>query len=202
MLKPDRALALLAVMLLLGVAALAQAVQTAAVEPPSPNVNGGTSSDTNAPRLVKFSGAMRDGAGAPLSGTIGVTIAIYKEQQGGAPLWMETQNVALDAQGNYTVLLGSTRSEGLPLELFRTGESRWLGVQAQLPGELEQPRVLLVSVPYALKAADAETLGGKPLSAFVLAVPDSTGTQAASTIESGKKIVSQVAAAVSGLRRG
>jgi hypothetical protein len=40
-----------------------------------------------------------------------------------------------------------------------------------LPGEAEQPRVLLVSVPYALKAADAETLGGKPLSAFVLA-PD------------------------------
>ena len=29
--------------------------------------------------------------------------------------------------------------------------------------------MLLVSVPYALKAADAETIGGKPLSAFVLA---------------------------------
>jgi hypothetical protein len=42
--------------------------------------------------------------------------------------------------------------------LFATGESRWLGVQVQVPGEIEQPRVLLVSVPYALKAADAETL--------------------------------------------
>src|ERR1041385_3247005 len=38
-----------------------------------------------------------------------------------------------------------------------------------LPDAAEQPRVLLVSVPYALKAADAETLSGKPLSAFVLA---------------------------------
>ena len=38
-----------------------------------------------------------------------------------------------------------------------------------LPGEVEQPRVLLVSVPYALKAADADTLGGLPASAFVLA---------------------------------
>jgi hypothetical protein len=37
------------------------------------------------------------------------------------------------------------------------------------PGLEEQPRVLLVSVPYAMKAGDAETLGGKPLSAFVLA---------------------------------
>src|SRR3990170_1578308 len=36
----------------------------------------------------------------------------------------------------------------------------------------EQPRILLVSVPYALKAADAETLGGKPASAFVLARSD------------------------------
>src|SRR4029077_12206102 len=37
------------------------------------------------------------------------------------------------------------------------------------------PRVLLVSVPYALKAADADTLGGKPLSSFVLANPVSGG---------------------------
>lgn len=54
------------------------------------------------------------------------------------------------------------------MDLFASGESRWLGVQANLPGEVEQPRALLVSVPYALKAADAETLGGKPLAAFVL----------------------------------
>src|SRR5579864_8073879 len=34
-----------------------------------------------------------------------------------------------------------------------------------------------MSVPYALKAADAETFGGKPLSAFQLALPQSnTGT--------------------------
>jgi hypothetical protein len=40
--------------------------------------------------------------------------------------------------------------------------------------------VLLVSVPYALKAADAETLGGKPASAFLQASPDQedgTGTR-------------------------
>jgi hypothetical protein len=55
------------------------------------------------------------------------------------------------------------------LELFASGEPRWLGAQVQLPGEVEQPRVLLVSVPYALKALDSETLGGLPPSAFVLA---------------------------------
>ena len=93
-------------------------------------------------------------------------------QEGGAPLWLETQNVALDAKGRYDVLLGAEHAEGVPMDVFTSGEARWLGVQAQgQPGE--QPRVLLVSVPYALKAADASTLGGLPASAFVLAArPD------------------------------
>ena len=30
------------------------------------------------------------------------------------------------------------------------------------PGEVERPRVRITSVPYALKASDAETLGGLP----------------------------------------
>lgn len=126
------------------------------------------------PRLVKFSGVLNDGLGKPRTGLVGVTFAIYKEQEGGAALWLETQNVESDEQGRYAVLLGSTKSEGLPLELFSSGEPRWLGVQVNLREEVEQPRVLLVSVPYALKAADADTLGGKPLSSFVLS-PTSQG---------------------------
>src|SRR5207244_5347499 len=84
-------------------------------------------------------------------------------------LWQEVQNLELDTQGRYVTLLGAGSREGLPIEMFASGEPRWLGVRAQLPDEAEQPRILLLSVPYALKAADAETLGGKPLSAFVLA---------------------------------
>ena len=135
------------------------------------------------PRLVKFGGTLKDTQGKLLSNTVGVTFAIYKDQEGGAPLWVETQNVTPDEQGNYSVLLGATKSEGLSLELFSSGEPRWLGVQLQLPGEVEQPRVLLVSVPYALKAADAETLGGQPLSSFVLNAAQATsgsGTSATS----------------------
>jgi hypothetical protein len=97
----------------------------------------------------------------------GVTFAIYAEQEGGAPLWMETQNVTFEEGGKYTVLLGASSKEGVPVELFCTGQPRWLGVEG--PDIQEPPRVLIVSVPYALKAADAETLGGLPASAFVLA---------------------------------
>ncbi len=38
-----------------------------------------------------------------------------------------------------------------------------------MQGEAEQPSILLVSVPYALKAAEAETLAGRKASDFVLA---------------------------------
>ncbi|HXM21413.1 MAG TPA: hypothetical protein VN948_09135 [Terriglobales bacterium] len=121
------------------------------------------------PPMVKFSGVLTDVNSKPLTGVVGVTFSLYKDSQGGAPLWMETQNVQTYKNGHYSVMLGSTSSHGLPNNLFVSGEARWLGAQAQ--GQAEQPRTLLMSVPYALKAADAETLGGRPLSAFQLATP-------------------------------
>jgi hypothetical protein len=122
---------------------------------------------TAVPTMVRFSGNLKDANGKPLSGIAGLTFALYTDEQGGVPLWLETQNVQLDANGDYTVPLGATKPDGLPIDLFVSGDARWLGVQPQ--GQPEQPRVLLLAVPYALKAADAETVGGLPPSAFVRA---------------------------------
>jgi hypothetical protein len=119
------------------------------------------------PPLVNFSGVLTDVNGKPISGVVGVTFLLYKDAQGGAPVWLETQNVSPDKNGHYTAMLGSASSHGLPPEIFVAGEAHWLAVQ--VAGEAEQPRVLLVSAPYALKAGDAETLGGFPASAFMLA---------------------------------
>jgi hypothetical protein len=119
------------------------------------------------PQLIKFNGTLLDADERPMTGMTGVTFALYSEQTGGASLWMETQNVKPDANGNYTVLLGAASKGGVPAELFSRGEAHWLGIQVEQRAEL--PRVLLVSVPYALKAADATTLGGLPASAFALA---------------------------------
>jgi len=124
------------------------------------------------PHVVKFGGTVKDADGKPRTGVNGITFALYKDQAGGAALWLETQNVTLDGQGRYTVLLGANSAEGMPLEVFSANEARWLGAQ---PEGLPEQRVLLVSVPYALKAADAETLGGLPASSFVLAAPVATG---------------------------
>src|SRR6266545_2681967 len=109
------------------------------------------------PPLLRFNGVLRDVERKPRKGVAGVIFSIYSDSTGGAPLWQETQNVQLDSQGRFSILLGASKTDGIPVELFVAGEPRWLGVQAIFPGESEQPRVLLVSVPYAMKAADADT---------------------------------------------
>src|SRR5579863_9624033 len=83
------------------------------------------------PRLVKFNSTLKDANGKPVTGTVGITFLLYGDEHDGAPLWIETQNINLDAGGRYSVTLGSTTSRGLPAELFTTSEARWLGVQAQ-----------------------------------------------------------------------
>jgi hypothetical protein len=130
------------------------------------------------PQFVNFSGVLTDLNGQPLTGVTGVTFSLYKEETGGAALWLETQNVQPDKTGHYKVMLGSTASTGLPADIFVAGQARWLGVQAQ--GQSEQPRIMLLSVPYALKAGDAATVGGLPPSAFILANPN-TGASSSST---------------------
>lgn len=123
---------------------------------------------TTIPHLVRFTGTFHSANGLLVGPTESATLSVYAEEQGGSPLWQETQNVALDAEGHYTAMLGATQNEGVPMDLFTTSSPRWLGVMFNRPGETEQPRVQLVSVPYAMRAADAETLGGLPASAYLL----------------------------------
>src|SRR5580698_7202134 len=133
-----------------------------------------TESSVIVPQLVNYSGVATNAQGKAISGIAGVTFAIYSEQYEGSPLWLETQNVQPDSRGNFTAQLGAATSGGVPLQLFSSGQARWLGVRVD--GGEEQPRVLLLSVPYALKAADAQTLGGLPPSAFVLSPTANAGT--------------------------
>ena len=134
------------------------------------------------PPLIQFSSTATDEGGNSLSGVVNISFSLYSSQQGGEPLWTEAQNnVQLDSTGHYSVQLGITKPNGVPTTLFTSGEARWLGVQ--IAGQAEQPRVLLLSVPYALKAGDAATVGGLPPSAFVLAAGPN-GIALASTAES------------------
>ena len=158
--RPNSLLLISVCCLLSAVSAISFA-QTPASPAPA-QVTGSTVS-----RLISFNGLIRDADGRPVTGPMPVTFSLFAEQDGGLPLWSETQIAEADGQGHYTVYLGATVPAGLPLDLFTTGAARWLAVQT--PDQPDQPRVLLVEVPYALKAADADTLGGQPASAFALA---------------------------------
>ncbi|HET8666511.1 MAG TPA: hypothetical protein VFM10_00945 [Terriglobales bacterium] len=129
-----------------------------------------TTASVSVPRIVRFSGSLRQ---PTVPGMVGITFGLYKDERDGAPLWLETQNVAVDSNGGFTVLLGANHADGIPDDLFTSGDARWLGIRVD--GEPEQERVALVSVPYALKAGDANTLGGQPASAFLMAAPQSGG---------------------------
>src|SRR5690348_1941939 len=133
------------------------------------------------PRLMKFNGTVRDATGKPLTGTVDVTFSLYSTESGGDALWFETQSVQADELGRYTALLGAMHADGLPIDLFTSGDVRWLGIQVGHEPE-QQPRVLLVSVPYALKAGDAETLGGKPASAYMLSDSQKSSTSTTSVV--------------------
>jgi len=126
-----------------------------------------------------------------------VTFALYKQQADEEPLWTETQRVEVDEQGSYTALLGATQPTGIPVEVFRSDEARWLSVQVQ--GQEQRPRTVLVSVPYALKAVEAEKLAGKSASDFVLS--DSLGDQVRRVME-GQTIVANQTTSTGTLQPG
>ena len=113
------------------------------------------------PQQMRFAGALPNRAGD----TVEAVFRIYSAARGGEPLWTETQRVPVGPDGSYSVVLGAVSPKGLPQSVFAGGQARWLGISVeQAP---EQPRALLASVPYSMKAADAEALAGHAVSDFV-----------------------------------
>ena len=113
------------------------------------------------PQQVRYSGKLTNRPGE----TVEAVFRIYAAPQGGDPLWTETQQLTTAEDSSYSVLLGGASSSGLPQSVFAGGAARWLGVS--IDRYPEQDRVLLSSVPYAMKSADAESLSGHSASDFV-----------------------------------
>jgi hypothetical protein len=123
-----------------------------------PRITDSNSSQSLSNRTFSFSGSLP----GQLDGALSVTFSIYPDQQSATALWTETQVVQVTGE-KYSVMLGSTSATGLPPEIFSADQAHWLGVQ--LNGT--EKRFLLVSVPYAMKAVEAERLGGLLPSDFV-----------------------------------
>jgi hypothetical protein len=144
------------------------------------------------PHLIRFSGQVKNVAlASSQTGVVSLRFTIYDSEKDGTALWQEVQNTQADVMGRYEVLLGAASTEGVPPSLFSNGAQRWLGVQVVRPGSEEEPRVAMVSVPYAVKAGDAQTLGGLPASAFMRAQTN-TDTQSVPTTVTGVPVATSV----------
>lgn len=133
----------------------------------SNTMQGQVGRQVSTPRLVIYNGNTRDLVGHSRPGVHGMTFALYQEASGSAPSWMETQNVTVDSQGNYSVVLGITKPDGVPAELLSSGLTRWLGIQ--LENNVESPRIVFTSVPFAFHASSADSLANHAASEYVLA---------------------------------
>src|SRR6516164_6080099 len=76
-----------------------------------------SSSDSVVPRLIQFSGIVKNADGKPAVNSVELTFSLYQFAEGGSPLWAETQTVQLDSEGHYTALLGGASPAGLPLDV-------------------------------------------------------------------------------------
>lgn len=120
-----------------------------------------SAASSGVPRVMRFDGQ----ASVSLAGPRAAVIAVFDAPTGGAPVWEEAQVLQFDAEGRFSVLVGAGQANGLPPAALASSGPRWLEVRVD--GEMVGARVLLTSVPYALRAADADTLGGLPASAFL-----------------------------------
>jgi hypothetical protein len=95
-----------------------------------------------------------------------VTFRIYGEEDAAVEdaVWSETQSVNVKG-GLFSVLLGSINP--ITADVFAE-PNRWLGVQVGDDSEMT-PRQRIVTVGYAFKAADADTLDGVDSSQFMRA---------------------------------
>ncbi len=130
-------------------------------------VAAGQSISSTVPILIPISGTLKTSTGEPRTGNLLMVISLYGDKDDAAALWVEHQTVTLDNSGTYGFYAGSTQASGVPAEFFASETARWLGVAVS--DEPEQPRMMLVSVPYASKAGTADTLAGKSTNDFVLA---------------------------------
>jgi hypothetical protein len=117
------------------------------------------------PQDTSFSGRLVDGGGAPLAGPVTFELSVFDAEFGGMSLYSEEHaGVPLNANGNFSVLLGS----GTPLSgTFNAGlfseVDRYVQVDLTSPvSESLVPRVTLASVPWALVAEQANALVADP----------------------------------------
>lgn len=121
------------------------------------------------PQVFNFSGRLGTATG-DYSGAAAVRIGLYDHPDSVEPanlLWSEEQDTYVD-QGRFHVLLGADPGNPLPDEVFGAAEL-YVGVKVGADVEMT-PRLRVTSVPFAMRAGDAATVGGQGPESFAAAV--------------------------------
>jgi len=105
------------------------------------------------PNLINFQGKLTDNAGNPVAdGPHNFTFRIYDVSVGGNLLWSEGPVAISTSGGLFNRTLGS--GTAFPQTLFQDYDQLYLEIEAD--GEIQSPRVELVSTPYTRVANNLE----------------------------------------------
>lgn len=123
------------------------------------------------PETMNYQGLLEEG-GEPSAGTKSMIFRLFDTELGGTPLWEESQNVTVEENGLFNVMLGEvTPITGLDFSLLYY-------LEIEVEGETLSPRQALSSVGYAKMAdeagvaGDAELLDGMDSSDFATSSHD------------------------------
>lgn len=110
----------------------------------------------SAPQLINYQGQLTDSNGVPLTGSYAMSFRLYNVANGGSALWSESYTAVSVSAGVFQVLLGSQN----PISDAIFDQSPlYLGITIGSDAEMT-PRRQVVSVGYAYRANDADTLDG------------------------------------------
>ena len=124
------------------------------------------------PHVINYQGKLADKNNKPVNATVQMIFELYNAPTGGTRVFGEKQDVTI-TNGVYSVLIGSATAGGVPTSIFSSGADVYLNLT--VAGETLAPRQRLATVPYALKAneadfsANADQLDSKDSTAFAAA---------------------------------
>ena len=104
------------------------------------------------PGQVNYQGLLLDDQGVPVDGAVDITFALFDAPTAGTLLWSEAHTGVVVNEGVYEVALGSLT----PIDAaFLSGGA--VHLEITVDGDTLSPRQRLLAVPYAVRAAVAET---------------------------------------------
>lgn len=114
------------------------------------------------PHLINYQGRLTDSSGTPLNGSYDLTFRIYDAETAGSLLWEEIQAGVVMQKGIFSILLGSVTNLNLAFD-------KPYFLEIKVGTEVMSPRQRIASAGYAIRAEEAEKLGGKQSSDYALA---------------------------------